>query len=156
MPWANLALLTKPIELKAIDITGPGKTVLGAVKPTETPKIAPNGLTTASGAAPTPAPAEAVAFANKQAAAVRHYTVDPNVRMLGWVNDAMTQSKENLDTFVQTTMTQLSKGINEQTLTTTQVVLNELSRTPEGAAAVRRQVTAPAIAKIIVASRGRA
>lgn len=156
MPWANLALLTKPIELKAIDITGPGKTVLGTVNPAQTPKIASNGLTTASGAAPTPAPAEAVAFANRQAAAVRFYTVDPKVRMLGWVNDAMTQSKENLDTFIQTTMTQLSKGINEQTLTVTQVVLNELSRTPEGAAAVRRQLTAPAIAKIILASKGRA
>jgi hypothetical protein len=156
MPWENLAQLSKPIEMKAIDITGPGKTVLAAVAPAQTPKIAPNGLTTASGAAPTPAPAEAVAFANKQANAVRLYTVDPKVRMLGWFNDAMTQSKENLDTFVQATMTQLNKGINEQSLTTAQVVLNELSRTPAGSAAVRRQLTAPAIAKIILTSKGRA
>ena len=156
MAWANLAHLTKPIELKAIDITGPGKTVLGTVTPAQTPKIAPNGLTTESGASPTPAPPEAVAFANKQAAAVRFYTIDPKVRMLPWLNDAMNQSKNNLDTFIQTTVTQLKKGINAQTLTTAQVVLNELSRTPEGSAAVRRQMTAPAIAQIILASKGRA
>jgi hypothetical protein len=156
MPWANLAQLTKPIELKSIDITGPGKTVLGTVTPDQTARIAPNGLTTASGAAPTPAPKEAVAFAAQQAKAARFYTVDPKVRMLPWFNDAMTQSKENLDTFIQTTMAQMNKGINEQSLTIAQVVLNELSRTPEGSAAVRRQLTAPAIAKVILASKGRA
>jgi hypothetical protein len=156
MAWPNFAHLTKPLVVQDIKIQGPGKLVLASAVSGTTEKLTPHRMETQAGGPAEPPNADAVAFAKRQTLAVRPIRSDDKVRTRPWFNVAMTQSKENLDTFVQMAVDQLRKGINAQSLAEAQAVFNELSKTPEGAAAVRRQVNPQSLAQAIKLSKGRA
>jgi hypothetical protein len=158
MSWENLKVLTRVLpvlNVAGVKVNGPGKLTTGPAPATGTLRINPHQLETKAGGPAQPPSAEAAAFAKKQQLAVRSFTVDDTVRTRRWFNDAMTQSKNNLDAFVTATVQQLNKGVSEQSLAEAQAVINELGRTAQGADAVRKQVTAAAVARTINISKGR-
>ena len=156
MAWENFAHLTKPLVLQDIKtIQGPGKLVRATAVSGTTEKLTPHRMETEAGGPAEPPIAEAVAFSKRQGQTVRRIAADDKVRTRPWFNVAMTQSKENLDTFVQMAVDQLRRGINAQSLMEAQAVFNELSKTPQGAEAVRKRVNAQSLAQAIQLSKGR-
>lgn len=154
MSWENLAHLTRPLEMTDSQVKGTGKNVARVVTPGAVERLRPIHVETASGGPTTAATPEINAFTTRQAAMIRRVQVDPNLRTRPWVVDAMTNSKENLDTFLEKLIAQIRKGVNEQSLTEAHAVLNEISKTPDGAAAVRRHVTPDNLRLAISMSKG--
>lgn len=153
MSWLNYANLDKPVEIPEAEVSGPGEHRRN-IQPANAHKSIPLGLETRSGGATTPPPAEAVEFAKRQR--VRRSTVNPDVRTRAWLNNAMSTSNNDYDAFVTKVIAYLRRAINEQSLSEAQAVLNELSRTPEGAAAVQKQLTHENLALAIKISKGQA
>jgi hypothetical protein len=90
-----------------------------------------------------------------RAKAVRHLSADPTVRTRPWLLDAIKNANGNLESIVAATGKYLAKGVNEQTLLDAQAVLNEISRTAEGSAIVRKMLTKDDVTRIANLSRGR-
>ena len=155
MSWSNYPHLTRPIPIPDAAVTGEGThtrtTPVGAAsKP-----MLQREETKAGGAADAP-PAEALAFVKLAAARARIRVVNPETRNRPWFANAASTSDKNLDTFVGKLIAQLRRALNEQSFTEAQDVLNELSRTPEGAAAVQKQLTKENLALAIKISKGQA
>ncbi len=153
MSWNNFNHLTRPLVLEEAKVKGPGKHVRGAAIGTD--KLTPHRLESQAGASSAAPHTEILAFVKRQAVAVRPFRAEENVRTRPWFNVAMTQSHEDLNTFLAKTVEQLRRGINAQSLAEAQAVFNEFSRTPQGAAAVRRHVNPETLSEAIKLSKGR-
>ena len=153
MSWSNYASLIKPLEIPEVQVTGSGAHT--RIAPAA-PKTIPHRAETKAGGADVAPPAEATAFVKAQTQRVRVVSVDPAIRTRPWFNNAMTTSNNDYSAFVGKLAAQLQRGVNEQSLTEAQAVLNEISRTPEGAAAVQKQFTSDVIAQLIKTSKGQA
>jgi hypothetical protein len=155
MSWKNFDRLAQPMISKEIEVKGPGKLTHGSAVTSSFEKLIPHLMETLAGGSTKAPPAEAVAFAKRQTMAVRRLGAGDKVRTRPWFTVAMTQSNNNLDTLLAKTIEHLHKNINAQSLAETQAVFNELSRTPEGAATVRRHANPDSLSQAIKLSKER-
>jgi alkylhydroperoxidase/carboxymuconolactone decarboxylase family protein YurZ len=156
MPWVNFAQLTKQLEFKEIVVQGPGEHVRETNFWSPAERLMPLPLETGAGGLATTDTAEAVAFAQKQASAVRRYSVSPEVRTRSWLIVAMTKSNGHADALLKSLIAQVKRGVNAQSITEAQAVLNELNKTPQGTEAVRRNVNVDMMKLLNNLSKGRA
>jgi hypothetical protein len=75
--------------------------------------------------------------------------------MRPWFNQAIKDTDGKIDAFLGKAVEQLSKGVNEQSIVEAQDVFNEISRTPEGTAAVQKHATRANLLRLIHVSKGR-
>jgi hypothetical protein len=151
MSWANFTHLTKP-DTDQITVTGTGK----AEKSTASAKaLRPVAAESKSGGPAGAAPAEVTKFLATQQRTVRFHKFNPELRMQPWFNQAIKETEGKHDAFLGKAVEQLSKGVNEHSIVEAQDVFNEISRTPEGTAAVQKQATRANLLRLINASKGR-
>jgi hypothetical protein len=151
MAWANFTHLTKR-DADSIKISGTGKGQPATAGGDFLKPLAAE--TKAGGPAGKPA-AEVTKFLETQQRTVRRHAINPDLRMRPWFNQAAKDTEGKIDAFVAKVVEQLAKGVNEQRILEAQDVLNEVSRTPEGTAAVQKQATKANVLRLIAISKGR-
>jgi hypothetical protein len=154
MSWSSYARFMGPIEVPEVKVDGPGRHISSVPPGGASSRRVPYPAETRSGGRTGAPPAGAVAFATAQARQVRRAAVDPSLPTQPWLGEAIASAKGDYEAFLGTVMSRLSDGIGEQRLTETRAVLNELCRTPEGAAAVRKRVTVAVVQQAIKTSKG--
>ena len=152
MSWANFTHLTKP-DTEQISIKGTGKgqqSTAASGNP-----LRPIRAESKSGGTAAKPVAAAAKFLETQQRAVRFHKFNPDLRMRPWFNQAIKDTDGKIDAFLGKAVEQLSKGVNEQSIVEAQDVFNEVSRTPEGTAAVQKLATKANLLRLINASKGR-
>lgn len=96
---------------------------------------------TASGGAKGPLPKDAAEFLRRQSKTVRWYRIDPSVRTRPWLVAAIKKANGDSAALTASIVARLQNAPTEQNLTDAQVILNELTRTPEGAEGAAHQLT---------------
>jgi hypothetical protein len=152
MAWSNFSHLTT-FDTERITGRGSGRTAEST--PPAGHRLKPLDVESASGGPAQKPPEHVARFMEARAKSVRHLKVDPNVRTRPWFVEATKDTSQKLESVVAATGKYLAKGANEQNLSDAQAVLNEISRTAEGSALVRKLVTKDNIARIANLSRGR-
>jgi len=152
MPWVNFAHLTRT-ETDGIGIRGTGKQAESVGAPGR--RLKPLAMETGSGGPVARMPDHVRHFIETRKRTVRRYRIDPELRLRPWFNRAIKNANGNIEAFVNEVAEHLAYGVNEQTITEAQRVLNEVSRTEAGAAAVRKVATKASLLRLINASKGR-
>jgi hypothetical protein len=151
MAWTNFTHLTKH-DTDGITISGTGK---GQQSTAGRDFLKPLAAESKAGGPASKPSAEVTKFLETQQRSVRRHAFNPDLRMRPWLNQAAKGTDGKIDDFVAKVVEQLARGVNEQSIVEAQDVLNEVSRTPEGTAAIRKQATKANVLRLITTSKGR-
>ncbi|TCK75045.1 hypothetical protein [Acidipila rosea] len=148
MPWSNFAHLTAPPKGDEIGIKGAGSIHRSVPFAAAGEQLLPLKAELAAGHSAKTPPAAMTAFTRTQAARVRHYQVDPNFWLPAWVREHI-DAKGKPDELIQKVIDRVKASPSARSLQEAQAVLNELGRSAEGTAAVRKALTKDVLRRVV-------
>jgi alkylhydroperoxidase/carboxymuconolactone decarboxylase family protein YurZ len=151
MAWANFTHLTEP-DTERFTVSGDGKQQPNAENPVDL-RILP--IETKAGGPDTAASAEVTDFLERERRTVYRRTFNPDLRMKPWLNQAAKKTEGRIDDFIAEVIAQLAPGASEESILEALDVLNEVTRTEQGTAAVQKQVTSATLLRLFAATKGR-